>query len=104
MLEGMRCMLLCMLEAVEGEICLLEVEVMRCSLLYILEAMEDWLCLLEALEVLHVPRRCAVCYSVCWRLWMVCSVCLEAMRCTLLCMLEAVEGGLCLWTRWRCRR
>jgi len=87
MLEGMRCMLLCMLEAVEGEICLLEVEAIRCSLLYILEAMEDGLCLMEAVGgaacaegdarcvtlyaggcgwcALFAWRRCAVCCFVC---------------------------------------
>jgi len=41
----MRCVLLCMLEAVEGEFCLLEVldvlEVMRCMLLCTLEAVES---------------------------------------------------------------
>ena len=44
MLEGMRRVLLRMLEAVEGELCLLEVpevqEVMRCALLYTPEAVE----------------------------------------------------------------
>ncbi len=28
----------------------------------------------------------------------------EVIRCVLLCMLEAVEGKLCLWSCWRCRR
>ena len=38
-LDGVRCVPLCMLEAVEGALCLLEVpEVMRCMPLYILEA------------------------------------------------------------------
>ena len=59
-----------MLEAVEVEVCLLEVlEVMHCVLLCMLEAVEGGFCLLE------VP---------------------DVMRCVLLCMLEAVEGGLCL--------
>ena len=44
MLEGMRRVLLCVLEAVEGELRLLEVlemsEVMRCVLLRMLEAVE----------------------------------------------------------------
>ena len=57
--EGMRRVLLCMLEAAEGELCLLEVpELMRCVLLYILELVEGRLSLLlvsEALEVLPVP-------------------------------------------------
>ena len=81
MLEGMRRVLLCMLEAVEGEICLLEVleamqcvllcmlavpEVMRCVLLCLLEALKA----LEVLEMLEVP---------------------EVMRCVLLCLLQALE-------------
>ena len=50
-------------------------------------------------------RRCILCGSVCWRLWSVVSVCWrcwrvlevpEAMCRALLCMLEAVEGELCL--------
>ena len=44
-------MQLCMLEAVEGELCLQEVlkvlEVMRCVLFCMLEAVEGGLCLLE---------------------------------------------------------
>jgi len=67
--EAMRCMLLCMLEAVEGRLCLLDVlevpDVMCCVLR----------CLLKALDVLEMP---------------------EVMRCMLLYMLEAVEGELCL--------
>src|SRR6266480_3748928 len=67
MLEGMRRVLLCMLEAVEGEICLLAVpEVMRCVLLCLLEALKA----LEVLEMLEVP---------------------EVMRCVLLCLLQALE-------------
>jgi len=99
----MRRVLLCMLEVVDDELCLLEVlnvpEVMRCVLLCILEAVVGsvcwrcwggcavfgsvcrrlwkWLCLREVLEVLEVP---------------------EVMRCVLLCILEAVVGSLC----WRC--
>ena len=47
--------LLCMLEAVEGELCLLEVpNVMRCVLLYMLEGVECGLCLLDVLDVLEV--------------------------------------------------
>ena len=64
MLEGMRCMLFCMLEAVEGGFSLLGVsevpevpEVMRCVLLCMLEAVEGELRLLEVLE------RCAMCWS-----------------------------------------
>ena len=75
-LEVMRCVLLCVREAVEGEFCLLEEqEVMRCELLCILEAVEGGLCVLEVLEVPGV---------------------LEAMRCVLLCVLETVEDELCL--------
>ena len=44
-------MLLCMLEAVEGRLYLLEVpEVMRCVPLCMLEVVEDRLCLLEAMR------------------------------------------------------
>ena len=71
MLEGMRSVLLCMLEAVGGELYSLEVrevrEVMRCVLLCTLEDVEGGLCLLEVSDV---------------------------MRCVLLCMPEAVEGRL----------
>ena len=64
--EVLRCVLLCMLEAVEGGLCLLEVleEVMRCVLLCLLEVVEVTevmhcvlLCLLEVLKVM-------LCYSV----------------------------------------
>ena len=65
MLEAMRCVLLCILEAVEGRLCLLEVlemaevsEVMRCVLLCTLEVVEGGLCLLEVPEGL---RRVLVC-------------------------------------------
>ena len=43
----------------------------------------DALCALCMLEVLEMP---------------------EMIRCVLLCMLQAVEGRLCLWMFWRCRR
>ncbi len=53
-------MLLCTLEAVEGELRSLEVlEVMRCVLLRILDAVEGALCLLEAPEVI----RCDTLYA-----------------------------------------
>ena len=52
--EVIRCVLLCMLEAVEGRLCLLEV--MRRVLLCMLEAAEGGLCLLEVLEMLEVPE------------------------------------------------
>ncbi len=87
--EGMRRVLLCMLDDAKGELCLLDmldvlgvVEVMRCVLLCIVEvlsrsseALDGGLCLLGVLDVLEV---------------------LESMRCALLCMLEAVEGKLCM--------
>src|SRR6266480_6837802 len=51
MLEGMRRVLFCMFEVVEGELCLPEEleepDVMRCVLLCILEAVERGLCSLE---------------------------------------------------------
>jgi len=54
-LEVLRCVLLCMLEAVEGGLRLLEVpEVMRCVLLYMLEAVEGGRCMLKVLEVPEV--------------------------------------------------
>ena len=73
--EGMRYVLLCKLDAVEGELCLLEgleVLVMRCVLLFTLEAVEGGIYLLEVLEMMDV------------------------MRCVILRMLEAAEGRLCL--------
>jgi len=93
MLEVIRRVLLCILEAVEGDLCLLEVpeatrcvllcilevseapEVMRRLVLCMLEAVEGSLCLLDVLEVLEgfeVPE-----------------------------MMHCVEGG---FDRWRCRR
>src|SRR6266480_468410 len=93
--DVIRCVLRCMLEAVEGRICLLEVirrvfrmmeaverglrllevlEVICCVLLCILEAVDGGLCLLEMSEVLEVMRRVRRCMleamevgSVCWR-------------------------------------
>src|SRR5436190_6169165 len=59
--EAMCCVLLCILEVMEA---------MRCMLLCMLEVLEvpEMMCcvLLFTLEVLGV---CAVCCSVCWRLW-----------------------------------
>ena len=55
--EVTRFVLLCMLQAVEGGLCLLEVpEVIRCVLLYMPEVM-----------------RCV--FSVCWRPWEMGAVC-----------------------------
>ena len=77
-------MLLCVLEAVEGALCLLEAlevsEAMRCVLLCMLEAVEGGLCLLKVPEVM---RRVLLCM-------------LEAMRCTLLCR---YAGGFVCWFR-----
>src|SRR5436189_2234689 len=85
----MDCVLVCMLDAVEGGLCLLEAlevpEVMRCVLLCVLEVPEAMrcvlLCMLEAglslLEVFDVLKV------------------LEVMRSVLLCMLKAVGRGIC---------
>jgi len=91
---------------VTGELCLLEVltvlevrEVMRCALLCILEAPEGGLRLLEAfkvlevLEVMDAMRRVPLCMLEAVEG----EFCLpEAMRRVLLCMLEAVEGACLL--------
>ena len=80
-LKSVRCVLLCMLEAVESILCLLEVlEVVCCMLRCIPEAVESMLYVLEAAK------------GVCYR-------CLEGVRCVPLCMLEAVEGVLSLRER-----
>ncbi len=85
-LEVIRCVLLCMLEAVDGRLCLLEVlEAMRHVLLCMLEAAEGELRLLEVLEMLEAMRCVLLCVLEM----------LETMRCVLLCMLETVEGELC---------
>ncbi|SRR6266480_5194545 len=77
-LEGMCRVPLCMREAVEDALYLLEVvEAMHCVLRGILEAVEVALCLLEMPEV---------------------------MCCVLFCMLEAVDGGLCSWRYWSAGR
>jgi len=69
MLEDVHHVLLCMLEAMEDELCLLEVpEVMCCVMLCIAEAAERGLCLLEVLEVPEVPEAMSCVLSVCWRL------------------------------------
>jgi len=55
--DAMRGVLLCMLEAVEGELCWLEVpEMIRRVLLCMLEAVEGALCLLDAVEVREVRQ------------------------------------------------
>src|SRR6266480_3295717 len=97
LLEVMRRVLLCMLEAVEGGLGVLEApEAMRSVLLCMLEAMEGGLCLLETLEVLEAMRCMLETAEGELRLLDVLDVLdVEAMRYMLLCTLEAVEGGLC---------
>src|SRR5436190_1286903 len=86
--EVMRCVLFCRLEAVGGGWCFLDavvggfflmgvVGVLRWVRLFPLEAMEGWLCCLVGLGV-RGGLGCV--YSVCWRLWRVCSVCWRCRR------------------------
>jgi len=74
-LDTMRRVLFYMLEAAEGELCLLEVmrcmllgmlEVMRCMRLGMLEAVEGGLCLREVLDVLDMMR-CMLLAGCCGR-------------------------------------
>ena len=101
-LELIRRVLLCMLEAVEGELCLLEVlEVMRSMLLRsILDAAEGRLCSLEVLEVVEVIRRVLLfvleVMEVIRRVLLFMLEVMEEIRRVLLFMPEAVEGELCL--------
>jgi len=95
-LEVMRCVLLCKLEAVAGGFCLLEVpEVIRCVLLCMVEGMEGRLCSLDVLEVPEVPRCVLLCMleAVGGRVLFAGSV--EGDALCLLCTLEVVEGVLC---------
>jgi len=62
--EVMRCVLR-MLEPAKGGFCLLEM--MRCVLLCILEVVEGRFYLLEVLEALEVPEMMCCGYSVCRR-------------------------------------
>jgi len=85
--EVIRCVLLCMLEAVEGTLC------------FVLEVMHRVLCIWRPWRVSFVCRRC-------WA-WMrrmllcmqevvegeLCFV-LEVIRCVLFCILEAADGAL----------
>src|SRR5947207_11377125 len=84
----MRRVLLCTLEAVEGEVYFVEVlEVMRCELISILEAVEGGLRLLEVLEMLVVPEvmhRVLLCLLEALEVLEV----PEVIRCMLLCLLE----------------
>ena len=57
----MRCVLLCILEGVEGSLCLLEV--MRCVLLGMLEAVQGGLYLLEVMDAFGGDALCATLYS-----------------------------------------
>ena len=101
MLDAMHRVLLCMLEVLEGGLCLLEV-------LDVLEAVESRLCLLEALDVLEVMR----CVLDAPEMLEVLEV-PEAIRCVLLCLLGLMrrvwlcmlEGGSVYgrcWKGWRC--
>ena len=103
MVEAMRCVLLCMLDAGGYAPCdarIAEVEVMRCVLRCMLEAVEGVFCLLEDVggggggggDALRAALY-AVWYAPCDA--RIAEV-VEVMRCVLLCMLEAVEGVLCL--------
>ena len=106
-LKAMCRVLLRMLEVVEGVLCLLEVfevlealKAMRRVLLCMLETVEGKLCLLEAPEVVCCVTLCAG-GDATFAPWMLEAVegelCfLEVMRWVLRCMLEAVDGGLCL--------
>jgi len=67
------------LEAVDGELCLVEVmevsDVIRCVLRCMLESVEGWLCLLEELEMPKVMR------CVRWRMSEVLKVMRRARGC-----------------------
>ena len=111
--EVMRCVLLCMLEAVEGRLCLLEVlampdvldapDVTRGVLLCMFEAVEGGLCLLEVLEVMRYvlgtlySGRCGG-----WALFAEGVGRAGVMRAVRFCTLEAVDGMLCLLEGMRC--
>ncbi len=89
MVEAMRCVLLCIVEAMRVVCC--SVWWSRC----VVCCSVWWRRVCCSVRW----RRCVVCYSVCWRLWRVYSVArgaggAEATQCVLLCMLEAVDGGL----------
>ena len=94
--EVMCHVLLRMREAVDGELCLLEMlEVMRCVLLCLPEVSEVMRSV-PMLDVQDVPKVMLLCLPEVS----------EAMRCVLICMLEAVEvldvtGCVPCWT---CRR
>ena len=91
-----------MLEAVEGELCLLELpEARRCVRLCMLEAMEDELCLLEVTKVM----RCVALYAGgCGGRALFAGGAESAGGDALRVTLYAVEGKLYLLKDLRCRR
>jgi len=91
--ELMRCVLLCLLEAVKGALSLLEV----LNALDVQEVMcRVPLCLLEVLDVQEVMRRLLLCMLEAMEGELHLLEVLEVVRCMLRCILEAAEGGLCL--------
>jgi len=107
----MRRTLLCVLEAVEDGLCSLEalgvLVVMRCAPFRMLEAAEGELCLLEGaggagddLDATLYARGCGGLALFAGRVGRV--EVLEVMRYAVCCsvVLEAVEDGLCLLGRW----
>jgi len=91
---AIRCVLLRVLEVMEGALCVLELlevpEVIRCVLLCMLEDVEGVLCLLEVVGRAGRARGDALCATL--PAGGIGGA--EVIRCVLLCMLEAVEGGL----------
>src|SRR6266480_2221654 len=112
----------CMLEAAEGAVCLLGVveggrlvllclleklgvpEVIRCMLLCMLEAVEGARSVCGGVGGGGGDTLCAALYAEGYGGCALFVEVYEVIRCVLLCMLEAVEGALYLWRRWRCRR
>jgi len=95
LLEAMRSVLLCKLEASEGALYLLDVpEVIRCVLLCMLEVLKSRLCLLDVLEVIR--RVFCMLGAVEGELGLL--KVLEVMPCVPLCTLYAVEVGSVCWS------
>jgi len=67
-LEGMHCVPVHMLEVLDGSPFAGGAGGVRCVLLCMLEAVEGVLCLLDVLEM------GAMCYCVCWRPFRLCSI------------------------------